>query len=102
VEVPIEDIEEEDDGEVVVHQQDDDLDASVEEYEFNGCIRTVEVTGLPPSIGQNQLGVVRCTLAQPDPLNDWRRTTIFQTCTKIDNKSCKVIVAVASMLLRQS
>jgi len=36
VEVPIEDIEEEDDGEVVVYQQDDDLDASVEECEFNG------------------------------------------------------------------
>jgi len=42
VKVPIEDIkEEEDDGEVVVHQQDDS-DASVEEYEFDGCIRTVK------------------------------------------------------------
>ena len=29
---PIKDIEEEDDGEVAVHQQDDDLDASVEEW----------------------------------------------------------------------
>ena len=51
--VPIEDIEEEDDGEVVVHQQDDDSDVSVEEYESNGCIRTVEVTNLPPSAGSN-------------------------------------------------
>ena len=42
----IEDIEEEeDDGEVVVHQQDNDSDVSVEQYEFNECIRTVEVTG---------------------------------------------------------
>ena len=68
--VPIEDIEEEDgDGEVIVHQQDDS-DASVEEYEFNECIRTVKVTGLPPSVGRAQLEVVRCTLAQPEPLND--------------------------------
>jgi len=83
-----------------------DSDASVEEYEFNGCIRTVEVTDLPPSVGQDQLGVVRCTLDQPEPLNNWRRTVIFQTCTKIENKSCKVIVdsgscinAVASKLI---
>ena len=70
VKVSIEDIEEEeDDGEVVLHQQDDS-DASVEEYEFNGCIRTVEVTSLPPSVGQVQLGVVRCTLSQPELLND--------------------------------
>jgi len=44
--------EEEDDGEVIVYQQDDDSDTSVEEYEFNECIRTVEVTSLPPSIGR--------------------------------------------------
>ena len=104
--VCIEDIEEkEDDGEVIVHQQDYNSDASVEEYEFNGCIRTVKMTSLPPSVGRTQLGVVRCT-AQPEPLNDWRRTAIFQTCTKIDNKNCKVIVdsgscinAVASKLV---
>jgi len=54
VKVPIENIEEkEDDGEVVVHQQDDDSDVSVEEYEFNGSIKTVEVTNLPPSAGPN-------------------------------------------------
>ena len=33
--------------------------------------------------------MVRCALGQPEPLNDWRRTTIFQTCTKIDNKKYK-------------
>ena len=44
VEVLIEDIEEEvDDVEVVVHQQDDDSDASVEKYEFNDCIRNLEL-----------------------------------------------------------
>jgi len=99
VEVSIEDIEEEeDDGEVIVHQQDDDSDASVEEYEFNGCIRTVEMTSLSPSVGRTQLGVVRCTLAQPEPLNDWRRIAIFQTCTKIENKRCKVIVDSGSCI----
>jgi len=88
-----------------VHQQDDS-DASVEEYEFNGCIITVGVTSLPPSIGWAQLGVVRYTLAQPEPLNDWRRTAILQTYIKIKNKSCKVVVdsdscinAVASKLI---
>ena len=51
--VPIEDIEEEeDDVEVIVHQQDDDSDASIKECEFNGCIRTVEVMNLTPSVGR--------------------------------------------------
>jgi len=63
VEVPIEDIEEEGDVEVVVHQQDNDLDASVKQYKFNGCIRTVGETNLTPSLDQAQIGVVRCTLS---------------------------------------
>jgi len=49
VEVSIEDVEEEGDVEVVVHLQDDDSDASVVEYEFNGCIRTVGEINLTPS-----------------------------------------------------
>ena len=60
--VPIEDIEEEEDAiEVIVHQQKDDSDASDEECEFNGCIRTVRVTNLTPSVDRAQLGVVKCT-----------------------------------------
>jgi len=55
---------------VVVHQQDDDLYASNKEYEFNGCIRTVKVTNLTPSVDRAQLVVVRCTFAQPEQLND--------------------------------
>ena len=102
VEVPIEDVEE---GlEVAVHQHDDDSDASAK-CEFNGCIRTLTVTDLTPSYDTTQLGV-KCTLAQPEQVNDWRRTVIFQTCTKIWNKSCKVILdsgncinAVASKLI---
>ena len=55
MEVPIEDIEEEEnDGEVVEHQQDDDSDASVEKYEFNGCIKTMKVTNQTPSVGREE------------------------------------------------
>ena len=61
-------------------------------------IRAVEMTSLPPSVARTQLGVVRCTLTQPEPLNYWRRTAIFQTCTKIDNKNCKVIVDSGSCI----
>ena len=49
VEVPIEDIEEGDDVEVIVHQQNDESDASVEECKFNSCIRTAKVMNLTPS-----------------------------------------------------
>jgi len=50
------------------------------------------VTNLTPSYDRAQLEVVRCTLAQPEQVNDWRRTVIFQKGTKIKNNSCKVIV----------
>jgi len=83
---------------VVVHQQDDDSNDSVKEYEFNGCIRTVGETNLTLSLNETQLGVVRCTLAQPEQSNDWRRTAIFQTGTKIENKNCKVIVESGSCI----
>jgi len=78
VEVSIEDVEEEDDLEVTVHQQEDDSDAFVGECEFNGCIRTVRVMNPTPSVDKAQLRVVRCTLAQPEQINDWR-TAIFHT-----------------------
>jgi len=97
MEVPIEDVEEENGLEVVVHQQDDS-DASTEECEFNGCIRTLRVTDLTSSYYSAQLGVARCSLAQPEEVNDWRRTVMFQTCTKIGNKSCKVIVDSGSYI----
>jgi len=104
VEVHIE-VEEKDDGlEVVVKQHDDDSNASVEECEFSGCIRTLTETNLTPSEDRVQLIVVRCTLVQPEQVNDWRRTVIFQICKKIGNKNCKMIVdsGSASMLLLQN
>ncbi|KAK4477808.1 hypothetical protein RD792_017070 [Penstemon davidsonii] len=39
-----------------------------------------------------QLGVVRCTLAQPKSTDDWRRTSIFHTYVKSGDKSCKLII----------
>ena len=90
VEIQIEDLEE-DSLELVVHQQDDDSDASAKEREFNGCIRTMKVTNLTPNADRAQLRVVRCTLAQLEQINDWRRTIILQTCTKLKNKRYKVI-----------
>ena len=69
--VLIEDIKEEEDGlELVVHRQDDDSDASAEECEFNGCIRTLAVTNLTPREDRVRLRVVKCTLAQLEQLND--------------------------------
>jgi len=68
--VPIEDVEEEGVVEVVVHQQDNDSDASVKKYEFNGCIRTVGELNLTPNLDQAHLGVVRCILAQPEQPKD--------------------------------
>ena len=106
MEVPIEDIEEEgDDVEVIMHQQDDESDASAEECKFNSRIRTAKVMNLTPSVDRARLRVVRCTLAWPEQIDNWRITVIFQTCTKIGKKSCRVvdndscINAVASKLI---
>jgi len=38
------------------------------------------------------LNVVRCALAKPKENDDWRRTSIFQTLTKIGGKNCRVII----------
>ena len=81
VKVFMEDVEEENSLEVAAHQQDNDSDVSAEDCEFNFCIRTLAVTDQNPSYDRAHLGVVRCTLAQPEQVNDWRRTVIFQTCT---------------------
>ena len=77
---------------MAIHQQDDDSDIFVRDCEFNGCIRTLALTYVTPNYDRAHLGVVRCILAQPEQVNDWRRTAIFQTCIKIREKSCKVIV----------
>ena len=45
-----------------------------------------------------QLFVVRCAYSQPKEKEDWRRTSIFQTLTKIGGKTCKVIVDSGSCI----
>jgi len=37
------------------------------------------------------VAMVRCTLAQPKDIGDWRITMIFHTYTKIGDKNCKII-----------
>jgi len=67
---------------VVVYQQDDDSDPFAEECSFNSCIRTLAVIDLTPSYDRAQLGVVRCTLVQPEQVIEWRRTVYFKHAKK--------------------
>ena len=92
MEVPIEDSEKEDGLEIVVHQQDDDLNASAEDREFTGCTRNLTSTDLTPSNDRIHLGIIRSNSTQHQQVNDWRRTTTFHTFTKIGNENCEVIV----------
>jgi len=39
-----------------------------------------------------RLSVVRCALTQSKKSDDWRKSSIFQTITKIDGKNCQVII----------
>jgi len=55
---------------VVVHQHDNVSDAFVEVCKFNGYINILAVTDLTPSYIRAQLKVVRCTLAQPEKVNN--------------------------------
>ena len=88
MEVPIEGIQEEDDGEVAVHQQDDS-DVSVEEYEFNRCIKTVKVTNLSPSVGRAQLGVVRYTLASLSHSTTGEGLSYFKLVQKLKTRAAR-------------
>jgi len=38
------------------------------------------------------LNMVRCALAKPKENDDWHRTSIFQSLTKISDKNCQVII----------
>ena len=54
----------------MVVNQDDDSDASAENCKFNGGIRTLALTALTPNYDRAHLGIVRCTLVQPEQVND--------------------------------
>jgi len=45
-----------------------------------------------------RINVVRCTLIQPHEIDDWRRTTIFHTWMKINDKNYKIIVDSGSCI----
>ena len=40
----------------------------------------------------NYIYVVRCAFSQSEEKDDWRRTDIFHTCTKMEGKGWKVIM----------
>jgi len=98
VEVLIEDVEEKDGMEVIIHRQDDDLDASANEHEFNGCVGTLASTDLTLCYDIAHLRGVRYISAQHEQVNGWRRTTTFHMFTSIGDKNCKVIVDTESSI----
>ena len=67
---------------------EEDFDGNTEEIVLN-YLRFREST---------RLSIVRCTLVQSNVSDDWRRTNIFQTVTKIREQNCKVIVDSESCL----
>jgi len=45
-----------------------------------------------------RLNVVRCALTQPKETEDWRRTVIFYTYIKCEDKGCKIIIDSGSYI----
>ena len=73
-----------------VNIEDEEKDLRFERFckdrEISGCIRTLASTDLTPNYDRAHLRVVRCTLPQPEQVNDWRTTT-FHTFTKIGDRT---------------
>jgi len=55
-------------------------------FEYAPTVDWQCIQDYPPS------SIVRFALAQPKKNDDWRRTSIFQTLTKIGGKNCRVII----------
>ncbi|XP_020250396.1 uncharacterized protein LOC109827789, partial [Asparagus officinalis] len=79
------------DSDEFIHQVDDDTDDFEDEADDTvlGCLRQIET----PTVS-----VVRCATSQSKVVDDWRRTSIFHTFTKIGDKNCKVIVDSGSCI----
>nr|ABD63103.1 gag-pol polyprotein, related [Asparagus officinalis] len=79
------------DSDEFVHQVDDDTDDFEDDADDTvlGCLRQIET----PTIS-----VVRSAISQPKTVDDWRRTFIFHTFTKIGDKNYKVIVDSGSCI----
>ena len=85
-----------DDLDKIVHDPKGDTwedDFDIDQVTTLGCVLSMTL----PSTDDvdritHHLNVVRCTLAQPKENDDWHRTLIFQTLTKIGGKNCQVII----------
>ncbi|KAL3597141.1 hypothetical protein D5086_008778 [Populus alba] len=64
-----------------------DLNDEEDESNLLGCVRS-----LSTQIKTTRLSVVRCALTQPKGIEDWRRTAIFYTYIKCEDKGCKIII----------
>ena len=60
----------------------DEFDDDHEGEDVLSCIREAPST---------QLSIIMCVFSQSEENDDWRRTTIFHTLTKIGDMNCKVI-----------
>ncbi|PKU75292.1 hypothetical protein MA16_Dca019338 [Dendrobium catenatum] len=74
----------------LVHHMDDDEEFFDEE--------DTAVVHCLQKMNHLDLQVVRCAFSQPKPSDDWRRTSIFYTFTKIGDKNCKVIIDSGSCI----
>ncbi|XP_072993886.1 LOW QUALITY PROTEIN: uncharacterized protein [Typha latifolia] len=82
IEEPFEEDSEQDFDGYVHHVDGEEGDFEDEEEENTlGCLRHIDST---------RLHVVRCALSQPKVNDDWRRSSILHTFTKIGGKNCKV------------
>jgi len=84
-----------DDLDEIVHDLEGDVweDFDVDQAATLGCVLSMH----SPSVDDVDkitchLNVVRCALAKSKENDDWRRTSIFQTLTKIGGKNCQVII----------
>ncbi|XP_020677004.2 uncharacterized protein LOC110095705 [Dendrobium catenatum] len=75
--------EDEPDTELVHHIDDDEEFFCDEDTAVIHCLQKLD---------HLDLQVVRCAFSQPKLSDDWRRTSIFYTFTKIRDKNCKVII----------
>jgi len=78
---------ESDDEKVTYHPDiDEDGDSNYDQEVFDAKYNYIQLT---PS---NYIFVARCAFSQSEEKDDWRRTTIFHTYTKIEGKNWKVFM----------
>jgi len=82
--------------EEIVHDPERDTwedDFDVDQAGTLGCVLSMHPDSIDDADGvTRRLSVVRCALTQPKGNDNWRRSSIFQTFTKIGGKNCRVII----------